>query len=192
MGMKDLYNELMVIDCLLESSKYDLENLQKYYSDITEKSFISTVDYMYEEVCLENMSYPDYSKNIAQNLKHIVVGLNEEIANYDSFIQSLLKVRKHLLNKIMVASILPAAELMDILKLFGYQPSLELFAALRYIQVFTLKEDTLDLSEELCMNFPADVIEFILFYVSAKGMNLKERVEDIYSNYQTLKDEKTL
>lgn len=192
MGMKDLYNELMVIDCLLESSKYDLENLQKYYSDITEKSFISTVDYMYEEVCLENMSYPDYSKNIAQNLKHIVVGLNEEIANYDSFIQSLLKVRKHLLNKIMVASILPAAELMDILKLFGYQPSLDLFAALRYIQVFTLKEDTLDLSEELCMNFPADVIEFILFYVSAKGMNLKERVEDIYSNYQTLKDEKTL
>ena len=190
--MKDLYNELMVIDCLLESSKYDLENLQKYYSDITEKSFISTVDYMYEEVCLENMLYPDYSKNIAQNLKHIVVGLNEEIANYDSFIQSLLKVRKHLLNKIMVASILPAAELMDILKLFGYQPSLELFAALRYIQVFTLKEDTLDLSEELCMNFPADVIEFILFYVSAKGMNLKERVEDIYSNYQTLKDEKTL
>ena len=192
MGMKDLYNELMVIDCLLESSKYDLENLQKYYSDITEKSFISTVDYMYEEVCLENMSYPDYSKNIAQNLKHIVVGLNEEIANYDSFIQSLLKVRKHLLNKIMVASILPAAELMDILKLFGYQPSLELFAALRYIQVFTLKDGNLELSEELCMNFPADVIEFILFYVSAKSMNLKERVEDIYSNYQTLKDERTL
>ena len=191
--MKNLFNELTIIDSLLETGRYDLDNLQKYYTDIATQSFRNTADYLHEEICLEYMSYPDYSKYMAKNLKKIVVGLNEEIVKYESFIQSLLRVREHLLNKIMVTSVLPAAEVMDILKLFGYNPSLEIFAILRYIHIFTLKDGNLELSEELCMNFPPDVIEFILFYVNAKSGNLKKQVEDIYFAYQDLKrNEKTI
>ena len=191
--MKNLFNELTIIDSLLETGRYDLDNLQKYYTDIATQSFRNTADYLHEETCLEYMSYPDYSKYMAKNLKKIVVGLNEEIVKYESFIQSLLRVREHLLNKIMVTSVLPAAEVMDILKLFGYNPSLEIFAILRYIHIFTLKDGALELSEELCMNFPPDVIEFILFYVNAKSGNLKKQVEDIYFAYQDLKrNEKTI
>lgn len=178
--MLNLYNILITIEQLLEYNNYNLGMLQTYYGDIVRKSFESMVDYQQEEVCLENMSYADYSMAMAGNLKSLVARLNGDIKEQKGRIEKLLLQRKTVINKLLAMSVLEPTELQAILKIYP-QTNLE---KCQNITVFTLNvEGDLELSEELSLNFSPEVIDFIVFYLSFKATDPQVKIDTIYNMY---------
>ena len=109
--MKNIFEEAEELEYLIIEKRDMVENLIKYGLEILEKSYKNEVDYQNPDLCLDYISFPEYSSLISQNLKSIFYQLQSSLSAYSTELEKLTLLLKKLLQKIEKLSMISIKEL---------------------------------------------------------------------------------
>ena len=98
--MRDIFEEINLLRNEIEEKTETLNNLIKYTSEILDASYVHEVDYQNFDLCLEYISYKEYSSLISQNLRRAFQQLQQEIHEYKNSIEILKVSLKSYLKKV--------------------------------------------------------------------------------------------
>ena len=87
--MKNIFEEAEELEYLIIEKRDMVENLIKYGLEILEKSYKNEVDYQNPDLCLDYISFPEYSSLISHNLKSIFYQLQSSLSAYSTELEKL-------------------------------------------------------------------------------------------------------
>ena len=111
--MIDVFEEINLLHNEIEEEMDILNNLMKYSSEVLETSYVNEVDYQNQDLCLDYISFTEYSIMISKNLKQILRKSQQEIEDYKQKIKMLKLLLNHLLNEVARLSTIQGGIKMD-------------------------------------------------------------------------------
>ena len=170
--MKNIFEEAEELEYLIIEKRDMVENLIKYGLEILEKSYKNEVDYQNPDLCLDYISFPEYSSLISQNLKSIFYQLQSSLSAYSTELEKLTLLLKKLLQKIEKLSIISIKELSYLSILFNASiPGNRNESHIAFFQNIDMK---LKVNPKLRAFVTYDMIELMKEYVI-----IKDKKEDL-------------
>ena len=175
--MLDIFQELEIINRLIEEDTYKLEALSKFYHESIVANFEHQVDYQNIDICLDHMSYGDYSKMISQSLRKIMNDIASESQNYYRTIKALKVIKTSFQNQILSISRIAISDfiLME--------------ENIQAIEVFCIQDNELCLNSSL-VTLPSEIINFLFFYMNEKSKNPATYIEESFQNFELQKEQR--
>lgn len=185
--MLDIFQELEIINRLIEEDTYKLEALSKFYHESIVANFEHQVDYQNIDICLDHMSYGDYSKMISQSLRKIMNDIASESQNYYRTIKALKVIKTSFQNQILSISRIAISDFLMILEKFNYHILME--EKIQAIEVFCIQDNELCLNSSL-VTLPSEIINFLFFYMNEKSKNPATYIEESFQNFELQKEQR--
>ncbi len=109
--MANVFEEIEIINELINHYQKEIENITLYYSELVQTSFENDIVYQNQEICLEYMEFQKYCKLTANILKEICHKIKKELETKKQTIQHLKYIREHKISKLLsLASSIPIKE----------------------------------------------------------------------------------
>ena len=188
--MNDIFKELEMVNEWIRETEYNLKEMMKYYHDIIPQEFEHQVDYMNIDSCLDHISYREYCAIIAENLKAIKKGIDNERKNYQKTLSVLKLWQKQLTNHILLLSKIKTNDFITILNLFGY--SFPLTSDQHYLHLIQVEKGELRIDEDLFTFLPSEIIDFLIFYINELHCQPNISLEEAFNHFKEQKEKKKL
>ena len=181
--MNNVYAEIEIIRRTISESANILENLQTYFYEISKMSYENCIEYQNQDVCLEYITYSEYTLLVANNLKTICKTLQKEINFYREKIKKLEKVLLNILTKIIKISTFTPTEMIEFLSFLNTDKK-RIALNLDKISLFYLKNFNLILNPNLIGLLSLESLCLIAEYINQKYYNESLSLVDYLKQYQ--------
>lgn len=164
--MIDVFEEINLLHNEIEEEMDILNNLMKYSSEVLETSYVNEVDYQNQDLCLDYISFTEYSIMISKNLKQILRKSQQEIEDYKQKIKMLKLLLNHLLNEVARLSVFSVQDFQNLLKSFGVEFNFK--PDLKQVFIFLASEAQIIINPIFSQFLTPEIISFLKDYISDK------------------------
>lgn len=112
--MVNVFDEIEIINELMSQYNEEIENIERYYLEMIQKTFESDIVYQNQDTCLEYISFQEYCEVASSNLKKIYHELQGEIETKITTFKHLKFIRNSKISKLLLLARLSFSEIKNI------------------------------------------------------------------------------